>query len=130
MSAEEYSRLDGTKGELAKYRFKNDEIVRIAKAESICDFIFRQQCQWIGHYVRAVDKRLLKQLTFLAYFKSDKLKFGVTDSTFRQVIRQAQTLGYTEHDIIRKMRTREFCVPTGRSCNSTVSTSNHAAETR
>ena len=71
----------------------------------------------------------LTVLTFLAYFKGDRLKSGVTDSTFRQVIQYAKSLGYTEDDTIRKMKIREFCASKGHSYNSDISESNNAVET-
>ena len=49
--ANTYTRNDGTTGEFKKYRTTNQEIMNIAKCESIENFIRKQQRQWIGGHL-------------------------------------------------------------------------------
>ena len=105
---ETYTRKDGSEGEFSKFRMTNEKIVDICKRGKLSDFIQRQQQNWIGHCVRANDKNFIKQLTFLDYFKGEKKKTGVTDSTYRQVLHRCKETGISETDMILKMKERKI----------------------
>ena len=62
LSPESYTRQNGTTAEFSRYRFSNEEILKIAKMEPVSEYILKQQTNWIGHCVRAEDTTFIKQL--------------------------------------------------------------------
>ena len=110
LEKETYTRKDGSEGEFSKFRLSKEQIVDICKRGKLSDFIHKQQQNWIGHCIRASDKNFIKQLTFLDYFKSEKKKTGVTDSTYRQVLLRYKENNKTEteKDMIKKMKIRKI----------------------
>ena len=109
LNPEQYTRKNGTTGEFSKYRFSNEEIIKIAKAEPIGDYILKQQTEWIAHCVRAKDSSYIKTLTF-PDFPRGNLKPGIMPTTYRTVLRDFKSRGKTEQEMITSFKSKQTCV--------------------
>ena len=111
----EYQTKKGDKREFTKFTIKNEEILKIAKTDTIEAYISRQQSNWIGHCVRSKDSCYIKQLTFPDYYKSDKKKPGILNTTYRSVLlkykkendNNGKTSTELESDMITKFKKKE-----------------------
>jgi len=111
----EYETKKGDKREFTKFTIKNEEILKIAETDTIDSYISRQQSNWIAHCVRAKDSCYIKQLTFPDYYKSDKKKPGILNTTYRSVYlkfkkendQNGKTDKELESDMITKFKIKE-----------------------
>ena len=108
LAPEQYTRKNGTTGEFSKYRFSNEEIMKIAKVDHIENYIIKQQTNWIAHCVRADDSSYIKQLTFTDPPKGN-LKRGVMPTTYRSVLQDFKSRNKTENQMIAEFKSKQTC---------------------
>ena len=109
LAPEGYTRKNGTTAEFSRYRFTNEEILKIAKMEPISEYILKQQTNWIGHCVRAEDSTFIKQLTFPDWPKTITKKSGIMPTTYRQVFLNFKKEGKTELQMITELKSKQTC---------------------
>ena len=109
LAPEAYTRKNGTTAEFSKYRFSNEEILKIAKLDPISSYILKQQTNWIGHCIRSEDTTFIKQLTYQTWPKTIKKKPGIMPTTYRQVVRSFNAEDKTENQMITELKSKQTC---------------------
>ena len=96
----EYTRKNGTIGTYSKPKMTSERVLEITGAQTLNDFIIKQQENWIGHCIRADDGDHIKCLKFPDYFKNEPKKRGKMSSTYQQVQKRFETNNMTEQEMI------------------------------
>merc|ERR1712131_403097 len=81
----------------------NEQVITASGRPRLTSFIHDQQENWIGHCARAPASEYIKTLTFHSFFKDEKQKYGVLDSTYRQVINRGKANGVKQKQIHENM---------------------------
>ena len=103
----EYTRRNGTIGTYSKPKMTSERVLEITGAQTLNDFIIKQQENWIGHCIRADDGDYIKRLTFPAYFKNEPKKRGKMSSTYQQVQKRFESKNMTETEMITSLLERK-----------------------